>query len=62
MNKLLVGGWIDGWMGRQMDESIDQSGTIFQPFKFLAAFPFQVRIAIYYLNYRVIKPPTKMLT
>lgn len=62
MNELLVGRWMVGWMDRQIDESTDQSGTLIQPFKFLAAFPFQVRIAIYYLNYSVIKPPTKMLT
>lgn len=58
---------MDGCMGRQMDESMNQSRTIFWwinlgPFIFLAAFPFQVRIAIYYPNYRVIRPPTKMLT
>lgn len=53
---------VDGWVGRQMDESTNQSRTIFQPFKSLAAFPFQVRIAIYYLNYPVIKSPAKILT
>ena len=53
---------VDGWMSRQTDESVDQSRTIFQPYKFLATFSFQVRIAIYYPNYRVIKSPAKMLT
>ena len=62
-----INGWlndwlVDGWMSRQTDESVDQSRTIFRPYKFLATFSFQVRIAIYYLNYRVIESPAKMLT
>lgn len=47
----------DGRAGRWMHRWINLG-----PFKFLAAFPFQVRIAIYYPNYKVIRPPTKMLT
>lgn len=57
MNEWLV----DRWMDRQVDESVNPFRTISLPFKFLAAFTFQKRIGIYYLNCGVIKRPSKMM-
>lgn len=48
------GSWIKA-IAKHSEESI-------WSFLVLVAFSFQVRIAIYYLNYSLIKTPTKMLT
>lgn len=59
------GCWIGGLMhdsGRWINTGANHSEKSFWPLLFLAVFSFQVRIAIYYPNYNLIKTPTKMLT